>query len=553
VTKRSLTIYFALIVIFSLVISACQPGAAQVVQAGSQFAPTSLSSRDCAYGGELHSVEALDRSTVRFTLCNPDAAFLSKLAVGIFGIQESSFLNATGGNAVNINPKPNGTGPYQLESWNSDKNVVLIPNPNYWGVPPRSSQITFTWQATQFQRMNTVVQDVNDVVDNPLLSSLGELQTNKSVNVLSRPGLNVVYLGMNNSIPPFDNLNVRQAFAQIIDRKTLVDKTFTGGSLLADQLAPPILAPGYSSTLRWYDFNADQATQLLTQAGFNYGKEITLAYSTQLGSYLPSGADIATELKSQLAFFGINVLLKPMFPADFADAIYFGREGLFLQVVQAEYADPSAIYNLHLTRGSREFGTLDATLTANVAAAVGFTDPLRRQEYYDKINQMIKDQLPLIPLGHSNPPVVTRTAVEGAVISPLNENLDEVGTDVPGLRFLQSREPTSLVPGDVDDQDSLRVTGLIYDTLVRYKLGSTQIQPSLADSWTVNSDLTQWTFNLRYGIKFSNGEILDANDVVATFAAIWDADDPNHKGNTGEFAMFQRLFGNFISLFTRGS
>jgi peptide/nickel transport system substrate-binding protein len=121
------------------------------------------------------------------------------------------------------------------------------------------------------------------------------------------------------------------------------------------------------------------------------------------------------------------------------------------------------------------------------------------------------------------------------------------------LRFLQSREPTSLVPGDVDDQDSLRVTGLIYDTLVRYKLGSTQIQPSLADSWTVNSDLTQWTFNLRYGIKFSNGEILDANDVVATFAAIWDADDPNHKGNTGEFAMFQRLFGNFISLFTRGS
>jgi ABC-type transport system substrate-binding protein len=52
---------------------------------------------------------------------------------------------------------------------------------------------------------------------------------------------------------------------------------------------------------------------------------------------------------------------------------------------------------------------------------------------------------------------------------------------------------------------------------------------------------------LRYNITFSNGATLDANDVVASFAAIWDASSANHKGRTGEFTVFKELFGGFIN------
>ena len=111
----------------------------------------------------------------------------------------------------------------------------------------------------------------------------------------------------------------------------------------------------------------------------------------------------------------------------------------------------------------------------------------------------------------------------------------------------RSTEPESLWPADETSSDTLRVSSLLYDTLVKYEYGGIEVVPSLADSWSTNADLTQWTFQLRYNVKFSNGADLDANDVVASFAAIWDASSPNHTGRTGAFDIYRRFFGNFLN------
>ena len=71
--------------------------------------------------------------------------------------------------------------------------------------------------------------------------------------------------------------------------------------------------------------------------------------------------------------------------------------------------------------------------------------------------------------------------------------------------------------------------------------------PSLAEKYASNKELTEWTFNLRKGVKFHNGADLDANDVVATYAAQWDAKNPNHKGNSGVFEYFAGFFGEFLN------
>ncbi|MBI1881814.1 MAG: peptide ABC transporter substrate-binding protein, partial [Chloroflexi bacterium] len=82
-------------------------------------------------------------------------------------------------------------------------------------------------------------------------------------------------------------------------------------------------------------------------------------------------------------------------------------------------------------------------------------------------------------------------------------------------------------------------------SLLAYEIGGTAVQPSLAESYEPNEDLTEWTFHLRSGVKFHDGSELDAQDVVTSYTAQWDVASPLHTGRTGEFTYFSALFGGF--------
>ena len=93
------------------------------------------------YTGEFKKITAVDAKTVIFDLCNPDVAFLSKIAFSSFAINDSAWLQS------HIDPsKPdnqaivdqvNGTGPYKLDAWNRGSDVTMSRFDNYWGTRPR--------------------------------------------------------------------------------------------------------------------------------------------------------------------------------------------------------------------------------------------------------------------------------------------------------------------------------------------------------------------------------------------------------------------------------
>jgi peptide/nickel transport system substrate-binding protein len=87
----------------------------------------------------------------------------------------------------------------------------------------------------------------------------------------------------------------------------------------------------------------------------------------------------------------------------------------------------------------------------------------------------------------------------------------------------------------------------MYDSLLAYKVGSTEVEPALAQKFEPNAELTEWTFNLRQDVKFASGKPLDANDVVASYTSQWDASSPNHKGRTTTFEYFGTFFGPFLN------
>lgn len=106
--------------------------------------------------------------------------------------------------------------------------------------------------------------------------------------------------------------------------------------------------------------------------------------------------------------------------------------------------------------------------------------------------------------------------------------------------------PVNLEPGNITDGNSLIVQQQIYDRLLEFKPGTTDLQPSLATSWSVSPDGKTWTFKLRPGVKFHDGTDFDAEAVKFNVERWWDAKDPNGYRNAGKsYEIWQQLFGGF--------
>lgn len=82
------------------------------------------------------------------------------------------------------------------------------------------------------------------------------------------------------------------------------------------------------------------------------------------------------------------------------------------------------------------------------------------------------------------------------------------------LVYSQASDPRGLDPAYVDDGESAKVMVNVYEGLLKYKDGSTEVAPSLATSWTISKDGRIYTFNLRKNVKFQDGTPFNADAVV---------------------------------------
>lgn len=541
------------ICVLGMVLSACN--AQTATQSGflNGYQTTAVRAANCDYGGEVKAVQAVDEYTVRFILCYPDSAFAAKIAAPIFAITDSGYLKETAGDSAKISAAPNGSGPYILREWRTGTDTTLVPSETYWGVPPATPKIEFRWQPDQSRRFSeydfTAIEgmDFPSIVMTKPFSYLTYTYANPDLKVVPHDPLNLYYLGFNNAMPPFNDPKVRKAFSLALDRAALLDLSFPGGTELAQQLVPTSITPGRSAGLKWDETNLEGATKLLDEVNFDFTQEITIAFQNSPMQTLYSPADLAKAVRDQLAGIGLKIVLKPLDASAFEASLKTGGEMMFIHWYAVDYLDGNAFFDKPFISMAAEFGNPYPELQQYIADVRSTASTDLKQSIFDKMNQLVLDQVPLIPLGHSPNLTVFRSSLQNITSNAFYENMEEIVSDKNMIRFIGPSEPLSLWPADEDDWSTFRITRLMYDTLLAPGFGGEKFQPLLAENWTSNANLTEWTFNLRYNVQFSDGSQFDANDVVASFAAIWDASDPNHKGRTGEFSMFKRLFGNMIN------
>jgi peptide/nickel transport system substrate-binding protein len=527
--------------------------ASEAPYAGKSYPDTAI---DCAkkptgYTGEFGQIKAVDRLTVEFDLCAPDVAFLAKLAFATNGIQDSDYLDKHSKDK-SIVRNPNGTGPYKFKEWISGDHITLEANPDYWGdAKPIASTLIFKWGDTAEKRLQDLQSGAQtaDGIDNVAPDDYDTVKADSSLQLINRAAFTILYLGFNVDDPPWNNEKVRAAIAKGIDRAAIDSKFDPPGSEVADYFTP-CSVPGGCEGDKWYSYDKAAAVQELKDAGFDFSKTYDLYFRPKVRGYFPNPPGTAQEIQAQFQSLGIKLTIHTEDNAKYLDNSAAGKYSLFLLGWGGDYPDMTDFVDYHFGQGANKaFGKKFDDITALLAQGASELDATKRLAIYKDANNLIRQHVPMVPLTHAASATAYQADVTGAEASPLGNDVFWIVKpgDRQQLIFEQNAETSGLYCADESDGDSLRNCEQIFDPLYTYKPGATDVIPNLATSCDSNAEGTVWTCHLRDGVKFHDGAALDANDVVATFAASWDTKNPNHVGNGGSFEYFPGLWGGFLN------
>ena len=502
---------------------------------------------DCADGYGFKRITSTDASTVVFELCAPDVAFIQKLALTNYQINDSGYLTTATADG-SIVTAPNGTGPYKLKAWEKGSQIVLERNNDYWGTFSISGTAVFQWQSEGAARLLALQAGTADGIDNVAPTDIATVEADANLQLMRRAALNTMYLGMNSGIAgdPFEKLEVRKAVALALDRQRIIDNFYPGGSEVASHFTPCSIEFACEGEA-WYDQDLATAKQLLADAGYPNGFKTKLSYRDVVRGYLPVPGTVATDIQAQLKEIGIDVTIEVVESTAFLDAASAGSlQGLHLLGWGADYPDPTNFLDYHFGKNSSpQFGAPIADVYDPLMAAGSTADPAVRAAKYAEANNALKANIPMIPVAHGGSALAFAAGIQGAHSSPLgNEELAVMssgGDDT--FVWIQNGEPGGLFCADETDGESLRVCGQIGEGLFGFVTGEASTKPLLATACTASEDLLTWTCTLREGVKFHNGATFDATDVVDSFASMWDCANPLHKGRTSVFEYFSLISG----------
>ena len=497
----------------------------------------------------LSKIESTDEHTVVFTLCEPDAAFLQKLSIMPYTIDDSGHLAAAVADGT-LSQVPNGTGPFAFTTWEQGANITLSRNDAYWGEKAKAKSLVFQWNTEPSGRLIALKSATADAVSIVSPSDYADVSSDPSLQLVPRDPLGVSYLGFNSTYKPFDDLRVRKAIALALDRQRILDTFYPAGSTVAPAFTPCAIEFGCAGDA-WYEQDLVQAKALLAEAGFPNGFETTLVYRNIPRTHTPFPMEIATDIQDQLKQIGINAVLEEQEPTVYlTNATSGGFTGLFLGGFNSDYPDATNFMTYFFGAQSvdKRFGDHIPSMTEPIAVAGSSTDPAVRAAKYAEANNALKENVVVVPLIHGASAAAFLADVKNVHTSPIE--LERISQMQPGDRdalvWVLAVEPAGLYCPDEADADTFRVCAQISEGLYGFAAGKTTVEPRLATECTASKNLLTWTCTLRKGVTYHNGAHFDATDVVDSFAAIWDCANPLHVGRTKTFKYWS-VFSGFLN------
>src|SRR5262249_5273962 len=170
---------------------------------------------------------------------------------------------------------PVGTGPFKLERWEPDKEIVLQANDRYYEGRPFLDMVVFKIGGTFEEMFDEFLQGK---LEDTLIPSAktAEVRIDPTYHQYQRfrkPTLSLLYIGFNTRLKPFDDARVRRAFKFAVNKEKIVHEITKMGSIPASEVLP-LGMPGHirlDPELIKYSYDLDKAKRLLAEAGYPDG------------------------------------------------------------------------------------------------------------------------------------------------------------------------------------------------------------------------------------------------------------------------------------------
>lgn len=296
----------------------------------------------------VESVEVVDTHTVRINMSMPAGGPLLSALADRAGMMISPTAFQAAGSQEEFNRAPVGSGMYKVEGeWRPVESLSVRSWDGYWDTEtPRLGGIDLT-----DVKVDAMVNAINaDQMDLVVLDSTaqipgveGQPRTVVKVNPPAVPQLRLFLL--NATIPPLDDLRVRQAIAHALDRDAIADVMTDGRQGGATQWYPEGSIAFDEDFEDPYPYDPERAKQLLADAGYPDGFELNAVVGSSSTSYVQQGELI----QGMLDKVGIKMNLERIDTAQMVPSVYGGGPNGRGSVVAAPWGssstpDPDTIF-----------------------------------------------------------------------------------------------------------------------------------------------------------------------------------------------------------------
>lgn len=348
----------------------------------------------------LEGVEMVDDYTVKITLKEPFAAFLSCLTAPGLSIYDSEATEAAG-DQFGMDPAVTvGTGPFRFAGWTFNDQLVLVKNEDYWkGAPELPGVVIKIIPDTETQTMMFESGEL-DLLDLDFVTDAADrfLETYPE-QIVQGPRVGITYFTMNFNIEPFQDLKVRQAVQMAIDRQAILDALYGGRGQVEHGIYPYGLI-GFNEGQTKISYDPEKAKALLAEAGYPDGFTMELAADASASDTVTMALEI---IKEQLAAVGINAEIKNYDESTWLETRKAGELGSFMSTWTADFNDPeNFIYtffgNEEKTR-IRSINYPDTAVMDCVGAARGIVNEDERLAEYQALEEkLIHEDAAWVPM-----------------------------------------------------------------------------------------------------------------------------------------------------------